>query len=88
MFVFSTATPIIANGLRVMMPLMSDETKDALKIFDGNKKLWSAYLDERIDRSERTARYGGTRPYEPNQHFWLAEYPNNGKASGNDNTAT
>lgn len=73
------APPVTAVGLKVMKPIMSAETKAALKIFDGNKKVWNAYLDERIDRSQRTARYGGTRPYEVNQHFHIAEYENDWK---------
>lgn len=56
------APPITAMGLQILKPIMSQDTKTALKVFDNNKKVWMAYLDERISRDQRTVRYGGTRP--------------------------
>ncbi|CAL8079969.1 unnamed protein product [Orchesella dallaii] len=48
-------------GLEAVRPVMSPQTREILKIFDMNKKQWSAYLDERISPDQRTARYGGTK---------------------------
>lgn len=55
------APRVTAIGLNAMKPVMSQETKRSLRLFDTNKEVWMKYLDERIDRSQRYPRYGGTK---------------------------
>ncbi|ODM91709.1 SEC14-like protein 4 [Orchesella cincta] len=43
-------------------PLMSQDTRDQFQIFGTDKQQWVKYLDSKVDRSQRTQRYGGTKP--------------------------
>ncbi|CAL8079977.1 unnamed protein product [Orchesella dallaii] len=55
------APPIVSIPLSTIKPLMSPETRDQLTIIGPDKRQWMKYLDERVDRSQRTQRYGGTK---------------------------
>lgn len=55
------APSVAAIGINAVKPILSQASQRALKIFDSNKSVWMQYLDERIDRSQRPTRYGGTR---------------------------
>ncbi|ODM88857.1 SEC14-like protein 4 [Orchesella cincta] len=59
--VMINAPSAISIPLNAIKPFMTPDTRDQLKAFDTNKQQWMKYLDARVDRSQRTQRYGGTK---------------------------
>ncbi|CAL8079980.1 unnamed protein product [Orchesella dallaii] len=59
--VIINAPTLIQVPLNAVKPFMGRETREQLHVFGTNKEQWMSFLDERIDRNQRTARYGGTK---------------------------
>lgn len=53
------APRISSIAMNVLRPFMSSGTKGTMKVFGQNKEKWMTFLDERIERDQRTVRYGG-----------------------------
>lgn len=61
-FMFIAAPSTISIILDAVRPFLSRTTNDAFRIFSANRAKWMPYLDERIDKTERRAQYGGVKP--------------------------
>jgi len=60
--IFINAPSIVQVPFNVLRSFVNADTRDQLKILGSNKEQWMKYLDERVDRNQRTQRYGGTKP--------------------------
>jgi len=55
------APQIFEVVLNLIRPIMSQQTRDALKIYGNNKAEWEAVLYKDIKRDELPSTYGGTK---------------------------
>lgn len=55
-----TAPPIFELVLRVMRPLMSHITREALEVYGQDKAVWSKRLLDIADKNQLAPDYGGT----------------------------
>lgn len=59
-WIFCAAPPVFEVVLRVIRPLMSPITRDALQIYGQDKAVWSKVLQDIADTNQLTTDYGGT----------------------------
>lgn len=46
---------------RAIQPVLSAHTRDAMKVFDTNKRVWMPFIHKRIDPKQLPRYFGGTK---------------------------